>query len=110
MMYSSSHNRATAAFIAPFVVFVGLMALEKSFSLPATYFYPLRFAVVLAVILIFSRPYLKFRPTSPLLSIIVGIVVFAIWIGPDQLFGYRHHWLFENGITGRAASSLPPDL
>jgi len=26
------------------------------------------------------------------------------------LFGYRHHWLFENSITGTAATSLPPGL
>jgi hypothetical protein len=26
------------------------------------------------------------------------------------LFDYRHHWRFENSITGHAASSLPPSL
>jgi uncharacterized protein len=110
MSHNPPHNRATAAFIAPFLLFVGMMAVEKSLALPATYFYPIRFAAVLAVIAILSRPYLRFRPTRPLLSIGVGIAVFAIWVAPDQVFGYRHHWLFENSITGRATSSLPVDL
>jgi hypothetical protein len=46
----------------------------------------------------------------PLASIAVGIAVFLIWVGPDILFGYRHHWLFENSITGSASSSLAPHL
>ena len=25
-------------------------------------------------------------------------------MAPDVLFGYRHHWLFENSITGAAAT------
>jgi CAAX prenyl protease-like protein len=104
------HRRATVAYVAPFLAFVGMMAIEKSLSLPPVYFYPLRFAVVLAIIATVSRPYLNLRPTMPLLSVAIGAAVFAIWIGPDQLFGYRHHWLFENSMTGQAVSSLPPDL
>ena len=104
------HRRATLAYVAPFLAFVGLMAIEKSFSLAPVYFYPVRFAVVLAILAIFSRPYLTLRPGSPLLSVGIGIAVFAIWIGPDYVFGYRHHWLFENSVTGQATSSLPLDL
>jgi hypothetical protein len=40
----------------------------------------------------------------------VGLFVFVIWVAPDLLFHYRHHWLFENSITGHAARSLPPSL
>ena len=46
----------------------------------------------------------------PLASIGIGIAVFVIWVGPDVLFAARHHWLFENPITGQAASSLPVSL
>jgi uncharacterized protein len=43
------------------------------------------------------------------MSIAVGLAVFLIWIGPDALFGpgYRAHWLFQNGVTGAAASTIP---
>lgn len=97
-------------YVAPFVTFVAMMALEHSLLPNSQLLYPLRFAVVLAVILIFSRPYLTFRPSAPLSSIAIGIAVFAIWIAPDHLFHYRHFWLFENSITGAAASSIGADL
>jgi CAAX prenyl protease-like protein len=40
----------------------------------------------------------------------IGLAVFAIWIGPDLLFGpgYRHFWLFENPVMGRAGVAAPP--
>ncbi len=102
-------------YVAPFVVFVTLMALERAFQLPAEWFYPIRAGVVLVSILTFSRGTFSsglasFRPIRPWLSLGVGVAVFLIWIAPDMLFGYRHHWLFENFITGQAASALPVHL
>jgi len=84
------------------------MGLERAVGLSTELLYPVRFVTVLAVILIFSRRYLQFRPTAPIASIAVGIAVFLIWIGPDVVFGpaYRHHWLFENPITGVAQASV----
>ncbi|MBS1855554.1 MAG: CAAX prenyl protease-related protein [Acidobacteria bacterium] len=103
-------RRATFAYVAPFVVFAGVMGLEKLLNLPVAYAYPLRFALTLAAILVFSRPYLSLRPGTPLASVGVGILVFVVWIAPDQLFGYRHHWLFENGLMGHASSTIPDGL
>jgi len=103
-------HRATIAYIAPFLAFVGIMGIEKIIPLPPEWLYSLRFLVVAALILTVSRPYLSFRPSAPLASIVIGIAVFVIWVAPDMLFGYRHHWLFENAITGAAASSLPQRL
>ena len=110
MQLEKSDSRATAAYIAPFLVFVGVMTIEKSLALPSAYGYPLRFALSLAAILFLSRGYVSFRPSAPLASIGIGILVLIIWVAPDQLFGYRHHWLFENSVTGKAASSLPAEL
>jgi len=110
MLPDKSHSRATAAYVAPFLIFVGVMTIEKTFSLPGAYWYPLRFVLSLAPILLLSRRYVSFRPSAPLASVLIGIAVLVIWVAPDQFFGYRHHWLFENSFTGKAASSLPPDL
>jgi CAAX prenyl protease-like protein len=104
------HRRATAAYIAPFLAFVGIMAIERMVPVPPQWLYLVRFLVVVSVIGAVSWPYLSFRPSFPLASIAVGVAVFAIWVAPDLLFGYRHHWLFENAITGAAAASLPPHL
>src|SRR5690242_4546739 len=103
-------RRATLAYAAPFLVFIGIMALEKLARLPPGWLYPVRFAAVLLTLLLVSRPVVRLGPSYPAASVAIGIAVFLIWIGPDLLFRYRHHWLFENSITGKAASSIPAEL
>jgi|SRR4051794_12100817 CAAX prenyl protease-like protein len=105
-----SRTHATVAYVAPFLAFVGMLAIEKVIPLPAEWLYLARFLLVASLIGIFSWQYLSFRPSFPLASIGIGVAVFVIWVAPDALFGYRHHWLFENSITGAAATSLPPNL
>ena len=105
-----SRRRATIAYIAPFLAFVGMMAVERLIPLPPQWLYPVRFLIVTSLIGALSWPYLSFRPSAPLASIAIGVAVFVIWVAPDVLFGYRHHWLFENSVTGAAASSLAPHL
>jgi uncharacterized protein len=96
-------------YIAPFLTFVGIMAVEKLTGLPPTWTYTIRVVATLAVLLAFSRAPLSPRPVRPLASVALGAAVFALWIAPDVLFGpgYRHFWLFQNSITGAAASSVP---
>lgn len=78
--------------------FLGLGALE----------YPFRVAILAAVIWIFARPVVDLRMPNWVGSTLLGIAVFAIWVAPDFLWpGYRSHWLFENSVTGKVASSLP---
>ncbi len=103
-------RRATAGYIAPFLAFVGIMALERVVPLPPQWLYLARFLIVATLIATLSWPYLSFRPSYPLASIVVGVAVFVIWVAPDVLFGYRHFWLFENSLTGAAATTLPPGL
>ncbi len=105
-----SSRRATAAYTAPFLAFVAIMAVERLIPLPPQWLYPVRLLIVSALIGAVSWPYLSFRPSAPLASVAIGVAVFVIWVAPDVLFGYRHHWLFENAFTGSAASSLPPHL
>jgi|SRR5579864_2874574 len=105
-MAPTTGRNATVAYVAPFLIYVGMMAIP----LAPEWLWPIRFAVVLAVILLVSRPFLSLRPSHAWASIGIGIAVFLIWIGPDVLFGYRHHWLFENFLFSRAASSLAPSL
>src|ERR1700722_16684016 len=106
----STGRSATAAYIAPFAAFIVVMAAEHTLLPHSQILYPLRLAIVSAVILLVSRPYLQLRPKAPLASIVIGIAVFLIWIAPDQLFGYRHFWLFDNSIIGSASTSIPTDL
>ncbi len=86
------------------------MGLEQVTGLPMAWFYPARIFLVLATVLIFSWSYVCLRSSAPLASIALGTLVFLLWIGPDLLFGYRHFWLFENALLGKAASNVPADL
>ncbi len=109
---ADSRRRATLAYVAPFLAFIGIMAVERVIPLPPQWLYLARFLIVTALIGALSWPYLSFRPSAPSASIAIGVAVFVIWVAPDVIFGagYRHHWLFENSITGAAASSLAPHL
>jgi CAAX prenyl protease-like protein len=105
-------SKSTLSYIAPFLAFIGIMAVEKATGLPTAWLYPFRVLAVTAVLLAFSRAPLAVRPSRPLLSAALGAAVFALWIAPDVLFGagYRHHWLFRNALMGAAASSIPAAL
>jgi hypothetical protein len=105
-------SRASVAYVAPFAVFVGLMAVEHSLALPAAWAYPIRLAVVLAVLGFASGNVFPRRASAPLLSAALGLAVFLVWIAPDVLFGpgYRQHWLFTNPLMGAAVSSAPVAL
>jgi hypothetical protein len=100
-------GRAAIPYIAPFIAFIAVMGVERLVNLSPQYLYPVRYAVVLAVVLVFSRPLVSFRASKPVWSILLGLAVFAIWVAPDLLLGYRGHWLFQNALTGEAVSSLP---
>ncbi len=99
-------RHAAAAYVAPFAVFVVLLAAAR--YLPAGGWGSLlRLAAPAAALGIFSRRILDLRPRRTFSSIGVGVMVFAIWVAPDIMWaGYRSHWLFENAITGGVASTL----
>jgi len=103
----SKGRDATAAYVTPFAAFIAVMAAEHLLLPHSQMLYPIRLAIVLAVILLVSRPYLRFRPKNPVASVAVGVAVFLIWIAPDRLFGYRHFWLFDNAIVGSISTSIP---
>ncbi len=101
----------TYRYIAPFLVFIAFLALDRFIPLPATVAYPVRFAVVGLMLLLYSRPVIDLRATNVLGSIVVGIAAFVIWVGPDVLWpAYREHWLFQNAIMGSAKSTADPAL
>jgi uncharacterized protein len=66
---------------------------------------------VTAILLLFSRKAISLRISSPVTSVLFGILIFLIWVGPDLLWpAYRQHWLFHNNLMGQAQSSLPENL
>ena len=92
------------AYVAPFAVFIALRWLPVA----PEWLAPARLVVVALTIAVFSRHVLPGRPSAPVGSVLLGVAVLVIWIGPDLVWhGYRDLWLFHNRITGAAKSSLP---
>jgi CAAX prenyl protease-like protein len=104
-------SRATAAYVAPFVVFVLLMSFLPLLGVGPEFSYPARSMAALAVWWVLSRGLFMWRPRQALASVALGVFVFAVWVAPDVLWpGYRQHWLFENALTGAARSTAGVSL
>jgi CAAX prenyl protease-like protein len=86
---------------------MALLALHQVLPLPDLADQILRVSVMAAVLWFIARPVIDLRVRRLLPSLAIGVLVFVIWVGPDLLFkGYRHSWLLENAITGKAATSF----
>lgn len=97
-------------YVLPFAVFIGFLALQPYNPLPGPVEQVVRVAILAAVIWYFSRSVLDLRVAKPVVTVLFGVVVFAVWILPDLLIpGYRSHWLFSNSLLGAPSSSIPPD-
>jgi CAAX prenyl protease-like protein len=63
--------------------------------------------IMTLVLVLVARPALDFSAPNWTPSVLIGILVFALWIAPDLLFpGYRHSGLFENRFTGSSLVSV----
>jgi CAAX prenyl protease-like protein len=102
---------STLAYIVPFILFVALLAIRRWIPLAPEALAVLRFVLIAAALTVFSRRVIPWRPSFWMTSILLGVAVFLVWIGPDTLWpGYRDFWLFHNSVTGAAASSLDVGL
>jgi len=96
--------------VAPFAALLVLLALGGYLPVGRDASYALRTVAVTVVLLVFSRSLVTFRASRPWTSLLVGVVVFVLWIGPDLLWpGYREFWVCRNPLTGAARSTLTPE-
>lgn len=94
-------------YIAPFVLFLAFLALGPKLPLDPQIEGPVRVVTMALVCAVFWPREVSLRPVAPLLSVLVGTLVFFIWIAPDRLFsGYRDSFLFSNAIVGHTHSTL----
>ncbi len=105
---TQSVRHASPAYVAPFAIFIAILALRSYLPVPEVALAAGWILVAGGAIVLFSRRVLDFGMSRPVATIGIGIAVFLMWIGPDVLFpGYRSHWLFQNRITGALASTSP---
>lgn len=92
-------------------LFLALLALQNQLKALGAMEFPLRVAILAALLFAVSRRVISFRVSRWLGSVAAGVVVFAIWIAPDVLVpGYRQHWLFSNSLLGSVSTAIPEGL
>jgi uncharacterized protein len=97
-------------YIAPFLGFLALLAARPLLVGLGRWQEPVRFLLVLGLIVYFSRSVISFKITNFFGSLAIGVATFLLWIGPDELIpGYRQHFLFSNSIVGEAKTMLAPE-
>jgi len=96
-------------YVAGMAAYLALIAVDRYLPFGPLAQFGLRFFLVLAVLIFASRGVITLRPSHALASILVGVGVFFLWVGPDYLWPtYRSHWLFSNSLVGVPRSSIDP--
>ena len=99
----------SARYIGPFAVFIFFLAISPALGLDARWEGPLRVIILALVCWVCWPRELALRADRPILSALLGIAVFLLWIAPDLIIpGYRQHPAFSNSILGHLHSSLRP--
>jgi CAAX prenyl protease-like protein len=98
-------------YVLPFAAFILFLAIQNYLALPPIIDYPVRIVVLSIILFVFSRHVIELRSLHRLESVILGVAVFVIWVGPDILFpGYRQYWLFQNAILGRIGTPVAEQI
>jgi len=94
-------------YIAPFATLTLFLGLGGILPGGARWSYPLRTLAACGVLLWCARGLVRLRPSRAIPSVLVGIAVFVIWLGPDLLWPeYRDHWLFRHALV-RGIGGVP---
>ncbi len=102
-------KNAAVPYVAPFAVFLALLALDQQLPEGFRVGYPLRVVAVSLCVVLVSRSVLEWRMSSLAGSVALGLLVFGIWVAPDILWpAYRQHWLFQNVVV-RGTGGAPAD-
>lgn len=98
-------------YIAPFAVFMLLLAVGPSLPFGQPWESVFRVGVLVLVIAVCSGDVVRsMRINHAFASIALGLAVCALWVAPDLLFpGWRSHWLLQNSITGTITTTIPPN-
>ena len=111
MIASLIRRRPYLPYVVPFGVFLALLGIAPYLLFLGRWEFPFRIAVLITVLWLFSREAISLRVSNAAGSVVLGLAVFAIWIGPDLLIpGYREHWLFQNSLMGKLHNSISQEL
>lgn len=97
-------------FVIPFAVLVALIPVSNAVDLPERLELLVRLILPALALAFYWRRLPAFRVERPAGSVLVGLAVFAVWVGPDLLIpGWRTHWIFQNPVFGHLTVSMPAE-
>ena len=98
------------AWVAPFAVFMALLAAAPLLPFGQPWESIIRVTVLVVVLVAASASIIRtFRVQHAVGSVLLGLAVCAMWVAPDLLIpGWRSHWLFQNSLTGTITNSIAP--
>ncbi len=76
-------DRPVVPYVAPFGIFLLLTGLASYTPISIFWLYPAKTIFVGALLLIFRRSYTEIKPKISLLPILMGLLVFIIWVLPE---------------------------
>lgn len=89
---------------------MALIPVAGALGLPVRLDLLARLILPTAALAFYWRRLPAFRVERPAGSVLVGLAVFAIWVGPDLLIpGWRAHWIFQNPLFGHLTVSMPAE-
>jgi hypothetical protein len=99
----------TIEWVGPFAIFAIWLLVDKRLPIANPAKEIIRDLVLAAAIVGLSRRVLpRAAPHWPV-SVALGLGVFVVWVAPDFLLpSWRQSVLFQNGVTGRITTSIPP--
>lgn len=90
-------QRKLLAYVLPMLLFVLLLGIAGALKRPAAplwrsapeyWIYPLQTLLCGALLITFRRQYEFLRPVRPLFAIAIALLVFVVWIAPQQFLHY----------------------
>jgi CAAX prenyl protease-like protein len=104
------HEHPAVPYVAPFAVFLLCLLIAGRTTIPQPWESVAWVGVVAVTIALTSRQLVAgLRLSSGVMSLLVGVGVFLLWVAPDALVpGWRESWVFQNSITGHVKISIAP--
>jgi exosortase E/protease (VPEID-CTERM system) len=101
-----SHVENPAApYLMPFLVILAASMISRAASSGFEWFYPLRLFGALAALWVYRARYKDLDWRVGMLSVLVGVGVFALWLGLDRLAGAGSNEAMQSGLAALPAGA-----
>ena len=105
-----SERYPSLRYVLPFALFLVFLSISSQHPIGAAWEAPIWVLVLAVACYLCWPPEIPLRPRFTFSSIVLGLLVFGLWIAPDYLIpGYRQNPLLSNSLMGHLHSSIRPN-